>query len=221
MNDAQLVAFFNKPMKSLSKDGSVCGRFIHDQLDRTIDISKKRIPWVKYFFQFTFPAFLISSKAAAQGQVRMLTGDTIIVPKQKIDKAEKIPPTEAVIRISGKVIDDNGDGVPDASVFIKGITNGVATDSTGNFVIKYRDNEKNLVLVGSSIGFLEMERIVDLNKEKEAINISLIPNNTLGEVVVVGITEVKGRFVTGGISVIKKENIFDTICNKFSPKCNR
>ena len=112
------------------------------------------------------------------------------------------------------MIDDNGEGIPYASVFIKETTIGVATDSTGNFVIRYRGKGKSLVLVSSSIGFLEMERIVDINKEREAINISLIPNNTLGEVVVVGFTEVKGRFVAGGISVIKKTNILDTICNK-------
>ena len=66
MSDSQLAAFFKKP-----KDESVCGRFYHDQLDRSIEIPKKRIPWVKYFFQFALPAFLVSMKATAQGNVRV------------------------------------------------------------------------------------------------------------------------------------------------------
>src|SRR5262245_55344133 len=61
MSDSQIAAFFKKP-----STGSVCGRFYNDQLDRNIEIPKKHIPWVKYFFQFTLPAFLVSMKAAAQ-----------------------------------------------------------------------------------------------------------------------------------------------------------
>jgi hypothetical protein len=65
MSDSQLAAFFKKPT-----EGSVCGRFFQDQLDRSIEIPKKRIPWVKYFFQFALPAFLFSMKATAQGKVK-------------------------------------------------------------------------------------------------------------------------------------------------------
>src|SRR5258705_9337478 len=65
MSDSQLAAFFKKP-----SSGSTCGRFFHDQLDRAMDIPKKRIPWVKYFFQFALPAFLLSTKATAQSKVK-------------------------------------------------------------------------------------------------------------------------------------------------------
>ncbi len=74
MSDRQVAEFFKKPILSLSKGGSVCGRFMTDQLDRPIEIPKKRIPWVKYFFQIALPAFLVSIKASAQkaqGQVNV------------------------------------------------------------------------------------------------------------------------------------------------------
>ena len=61
MSDRQLAEFFKK-----SRGQSVCGHFMTEQLDRAIDIPKKRIPWVRYFFQFTLPAFLLSLKASAQ-----------------------------------------------------------------------------------------------------------------------------------------------------------
>jgi len=67
MSDRQVAEFFKKP-----STGSVCGRFMNDQLDRTIKISRKRMSWVKYFFQFAIPAFLLSIKstsAKAQGTV--------------------------------------------------------------------------------------------------------------------------------------------------------
>src|SRR5262245_59371582 len=64
MSDAQLIAFFKKP-----STGSVCGRLFADQLDRDIQLPRKRIPWIKYFFQFMIPAFFASSKVIAQGGV--------------------------------------------------------------------------------------------------------------------------------------------------------
>src|SRR6476620_134387 len=60
MTDQQLAAFFKKPT------GSVCGRFVKDQLERNITVPTKRIPWLRYFFQFTLPAFLLSLKATGQ-----------------------------------------------------------------------------------------------------------------------------------------------------------
>ena len=138
MKDEQLIAFFKR-----ESTGSVCGRFMQDQLDRSIQIPRKRIPWVRYFFQFALPAFLLSKKASAQGQVRLLPGDTIVMPATpKIDAVKK-----AIIKndhervICGKVVDELGEGISYASIFIKGTTIGVAADSTGNFSLKYSGKE--------------------------------------------------------------------------------
>ncbi len=73
MSDRQIAEFFKKP-----STGSVCGRFMQDQLDRDLVIPKKRIPWLKYFFQIVLPAFLLSVKASAQtkGKARVATATT-------------------------------------------------------------------------------------------------------------------------------------------------
>src|SRR6478672_4555275 len=60
MSDRQIAEFFKRPI------GSVCGHFYQNQLNKDIELPKKRIPWVKYFFQFTLPAFLVSMKSNAQ-----------------------------------------------------------------------------------------------------------------------------------------------------------
>jgi hypothetical protein len=57
MSDRQLAAFFKKP------PSSVCGRVYDDQLNRGIEIPRKRIPWIKYFFQITWPAFVFLLKS--------------------------------------------------------------------------------------------------------------------------------------------------------------
>lgn len=77
MSDRQVAEFFKKP-----STGSVCGRFMTGQLDRSIDIPKKRIPWVRYFFQIALPAFFVTLKPSAQtpkGKVKVNTvaADTI------------------------------------------------------------------------------------------------------------------------------------------------
>jgi hypothetical protein len=64
MSDSQLVAFFKKP-----STGSLCGRFNADQLNHDLEIPRKRIPWLKYFFTIALPAFFATSKATAQGFV--------------------------------------------------------------------------------------------------------------------------------------------------------
>lgn len=213
MSDVQLVSFFKKP-----SNGSVCGRFMENQLDRSIDIPKKRIPWVKYFFQFALPAFLISSKAVAQGTVTTIAGDTIMVPKPKIETG-KGKPVRLGRRIGGTVIDDNGQGISYASVFIKGTTIGVATDSVGSFTLKYTGTEDSIVLVSSSVGFQNTESMVRFTKNEETILISLNAMNTLGEVLVISYGKTMGKMIfAGGVSVSRNINIIDTICNAVLPK---
>ena len=264
MSDTQLAVFFRKP-----STGSVCGRFMQDQLDRTIDIPKKRIPWVKYFFQFLLPGFLMSCGARTIGKIkvhesknevvakstcRQTTGlvtmefETIVLP-DTIKEAtiennhsfreellmgdtnilETIPVQGEVskriayelpgpINIKGNVIDENEQPISYASVFIKGTTIGVATDSAGNFSLKYPGMEDSIVLISSCVGFQNTESIVGLNKSEEPITISLASNNTLGEVVVIAYPRVMGKVAfTGAISVVRKVNIFDAICNKIFP----
>src|SRR5258706_12935585 len=65
MSDRQVAEFFKKPSA-----GSVCGRFMQDQLDRRIEIPKKRIPWVKYFFQILLPGYMISCSDRIKGQIK-------------------------------------------------------------------------------------------------------------------------------------------------------
>jgi hypothetical protein len=79
-SDREIAMFFKKP-----STGSVCGRFMEDQLNRDIAIPKKRIPWLKYFFQFLIPAFFISYRVAAQGKVKVVSN--VISQPSKLSKA--------------------------------------------------------------------------------------------------------------------------------------
>lgn len=74
MSDRELAQFFKKP-----STGSVCGRFMTDQLERDLEIPRKRIPWLRYFFTMAIPAFFLSLKSGAaktQGQIRVKRSGT-------------------------------------------------------------------------------------------------------------------------------------------------
>ena len=115
MNDEQVLAFFRKPTP-----GTICGRFMQDQLNRPIQFPRKRIPWVKYFFQFMLPAFLASTKATAQGTVGILKEDNIQVANPKRNGIREMPTEKVIQTIRGKVVDDNEEGIAYATVSIKG-----------------------------------------------------------------------------------------------------
>jgi hypothetical protein len=57
MSDREIIEYFSK------STGSVCGRLTDEQLSKDIVIPPKPIPWVKYFFRITFPAFIMSLKS--------------------------------------------------------------------------------------------------------------------------------------------------------------
>jgi hypothetical protein len=169
MSDAQLIAFFKKPKQS------ICGRFTQEQLENDILIPRKRIPWVKYFFQIALPALLLSLKSTAQ-TTRIKTPIETLPAATKGEVAPVIlgdTTANQLPTITGKVKDSQGMPVPYATVFIKGTTNGVAADSLGNFSI-------NNVLLPctvsvSCIGFASTEVHVAYNQKKANIQIEVNP----------------------------------------------
>lgn len=182
MNDRQVVEFFKKPSA-----GPVCGRFMQDQLQRDMELPVKRIPWAKYFFQIVIPAFFVSAKAKAQGEVRVntvinrevikdsmirgqvlakscaakITGDTVITEKPVVP--DRI--------ISGRIVDQKGGPVYYASIVIKGTQIGTYCEADGSFTIKAPAGSGKITLVISSVGFATTEYQLILSDYKGAVSI--------------------------------------------------
>lgn len=221
MSDAQLIAFFKKP-----STGSVCGRFMPDQLQRDVIVPRKRIPWIKYFFQFALPAFLISTKVSAQGKVRMVVGDTILTTENKsIKKQETIIRTEEKKSIiTGRVVDEMGEGIAFASVIIKGTGTGTASDNAGYFSLAIPAKQPKIILVNSSVGFEVTEHTIDLKNVQPNLLIKMKPMNTLGEVVVTTastITCSRQVIIAGGVSIRREVFVWDTLYNKITSLVTR
>ena len=182
MSDAQLVAFFKKP-----STGSVCGRFDNDQVGRDLSIPGKRMPWLKYFLNLLIPAFLLSNKARSQGEPRII-GDTVYVEKKKAVKDENGNIKEEkndIKKIKGKVTDENGMPIYQASVVIKGNGKGVITDINGNYEIDVSGYDTKQVLSFSYVGFEAVEKSIGYLQKKPECVLQLSPM-MMGEVVVTG-----------------------------------
>jgi TonB-linked SusC/RagA family outer membrane protein len=114
------------------------------------------------------------------------------------------------LTIKGKVTDENGKGIPDVTVHVKGTNNQTTSQEDGAFTLA--NVKGNDVLVFSSVGYLE--KTVSVNNQT-VINLSLsIAEKTLDDVVVIGYGAQKKRSVTGAVSKLKNENFDERPINR-------
>ena len=106
--------------------------------------------------------------------------------------------------VKGTVKDNLGEGVPGASVQVKGTSQGTITDLDGKFAFSVPN--KNSTLVISFIGYVTVEQKVDT--QKPMVITLREDTKTLDEVVVVGYQEVRKRDLTGSVA---KANISDLL----------
>ncbi len=105
--------------------------------------------------------------------------------------------------ISGKIIDEKGNAVPNASILVKGTAIGTTTSGDGSFSINVPQNSKTILV--SSTGFTSTE-INTVNKT--SVNVKLISADAaLEEVVVVGYSTVNKRNLTGAVTKVSAKQI--------------
>ncbi len=100
--------------------------------------------------------------------------------------------------------DNLGEGVPGASVQVKGTSQGTITDLDGKFAFSVPN--KNAIIVISFIGYVTVEQKVDT--QKPMVITLREDTKTLDEVVVVGYQEVRKRDLTGSVA---KANMNDVL----------
>lgn len=161
MSDRQIAEFFKKP-----STGSVCGRFMTDQLQRDIEVPKKRLPWIKYFFSILLPALFLS-KASAQRKMgivaRPAVKDTMktVMVEPVITLGEVEPyitesgkrPLLNTDQVTGQVVNEKGEPIPFASIQTGKPGKGLMTDENGRFTIPNDWLKKGNTLTFSSAGY--------------------------------------------------------------------
>ena len=106
-------------------------------------------------------------------------------------------------RVTGKVIDANGEPVIGASVMVKGTTNGAVTDLDGNYTISNVPSGASLNI--SYVGYRTQTIPVG---GKQSINVTLEEDKQLlDEVVVVGYGVQRKSDVTGALSRVGEKEL--------------
>lgn len=106
-----------------------------------------------------------------------------------------------LIKIKGKVTDENGLGLIGVSVRVKASNTGTTTDKDGNYALQAASSA---IVVFSYVGFDSQE--VKVNPSG-TMNITLSGDKLLDQVVVVGYGTAKKKDLTGGLAIVGKEQL--------------
>jgi TonB-linked SusC/RagA family outer membrane protein len=105
--------------------------------------------------------------------------------------------------VSGKITSDKGEALPGVTVVVKGTTNGVTTDASGNYSLTVPDDNSTLVI--SSVGFTKQEIAVG---NRASLSQSLVAEDqALNEVKVIGYGTQRAEAVTGSVASISGESL--------------
>lgn len=127
-----------------------------------------------------------------------ITGNDIVIKSVPASQNQSKKRT-----VKGKVLDENGQPVPGANVWLKETSIGVATDIEGNYTLTFEGNQQ--VLMASFVGYKNLEEIIGNRAE---VNFNLVPESEkLDEVVVIGYGTQKKESVIGSISSVKSDKL--------------
>src|SRR5688572_26369656 len=113
--------------------------------------------------------------------------------------------------VSGRVTDDKGNPIPNASVIVKGTTTGTVTKADGSYSLVVPANAKSLIF--SSVDMTTRE--VNINNQS-VVDVNLqTSDRSLQEVVVVGYGTQRKSEVTGNIATVKGSAIADKPVQSF------
>ena len=105
------------------------------------------------------------------------------------------------LRVTGKVLDELGEGLIGAGVVVKGTTNGTITDMDGNFSITV---PRGTTLEISCVGYATQE----VEVTGQTLTINMVPDSrALEEAVVIAYGQQKKVTITGAVSAVSGEGL--------------
>ena len=113
--------------------------------------------------------------------------------------------------ITGKVTDDKGNPIANASVIVKGTTSGTTTRADGTYSISVPANARALIF--SSVDMGTVEKVIT---SQSTLDVTLqAEDKTMQEVVVVGYGTQRRKEVTGGMSTVRGQVVADKPVQSF------
>ena len=111
-----------------------------------------------------------------------------------------LPMIAQTVKVEGKVVDANGEGLPGVTVSLKGTTNGTVTDLSGSYQLSMPQT-KQAILVFSYVGYKTTE--ITLSNYQKRYDVTMYETSeALDEVVVVAYGVQKKANLTGAATVL-------------------
>ncbi len=123
---------------------------------------------------------------------------------QKVTTTTASPQKDQKVKVTGRVVDKNGEPMYGAHVLLEGTTIGAFVDETGRYTLEF-DRKGGECLLFMLIGMKEVK--VQCNNEG-VINVTLLEDNVmLDDVVVIGYGSKTRKSLTSSVSSVKKETM--------------
>jgi hypothetical protein len=146
-----------------------------------------------------------------------LTGLVLIAPNERhIDSvAVQEPETK---NIKGRIVTENGEPLPRATIQVNSTKQTIIADGLGRFSLQVNSNSDSTEITATYIGFEPVSKSLNINDNTDSeISIAMKPSVLLGDVVVISYPKTKCTAIVGGVSIVEKITIADTI-NRFVAK---
>ena len=195
MSDTELIAYFRNAASKQNE--SMCGRFRDNQLQTKYDINQWFPEWIieenQLFYEIpieklsnknlhiNLPRF--SNKRFMRNSIAAM-----LILSFSVNAQKKI--------ISGKITDANdGSGLPGVSIQIVGTEKGTFSNIDGEYKIEVEKNQKlRFGFVGYETQEIKVEDNPNINLKMEG--------EIMGEIIVTGYVNTKGKFSTGAYGII-------------------
>ncbi|MFT7162556.1 MAG: TonB-linked SusC/RagA family outer membrane protein [Bacteroidia bacterium] len=169
------------------------------------DIKKKQLIDLPRKKQRTVAQVLEDVSRQASLKFKQVNNNISVSVLKKDEGNEPVVVVLVDVDISGKITDENGEGLPGASVVMKGTTNGSTTDLGGNYKLSVPEDATVAI---SFVGYETQEIIVGA---QSTINVQLVLDATqLEELVVVGYGTVRKSDLTGAVSSVSGSDLAET-----------
>ena len=132
-------------------------------------------------------------------------GSLKLTGKSQEDNKSIPAQTQQGIRITGKVLDEEGKPLPGASILLAGSMTGAMSETDGSYAINVPSTESTLEF--SYVGYIKQQIRVGT---RTVINVQLVMQyNSISDVVVVGYATEQKALLTGSIDVVSSDAIRD------------
>ncbi|MCE7039303.1 TonB-dependent receptor [Dyadobacter sp. CY312] len=149
------------------------------------------------------------SRTGKSGWIALMTALALSASVYNSASAKSIYYLESNIKadrtVTGKLTDENGDGIPGVSIVVKGTTTGTVSSVDGAYSISVPDAGATLIF--SSVGYISQEILLG---SRSNVDVKLVTDSkALSEVVVVGYGSQLKKEVTGSVQTVGAADIKD------------